>query len=126
MKSSPNHESPIRTMPEPSEEHGRQQIAVCSPFITATTAEGNIKIISQPGAQADVPATPKILQADRQVRLAEIDHKMEAQQLCAASGQVAVAAEVAIDLPGEGVYANQCGPTVIAELSTESRIRQMR
>src|SRR5438876_3587325 len=126
MERSPHYESPIRTMPEPSQEHSRQQIAVCFPLAPTITPEGNIEIISQPRAQADVPATPKILQAERQVRLAKIDHKMKAQQLCTASSQVAVATEVAVDLPGEGVYANQCCPTVIAQESTKGCIRQMR
>src|SRR5580704_172250 len=126
MERSPHYESPIRTMPEPSQEHSRQQITVCSRFASTTTAERNIKIISQPRAQADVPAAPKILQAGRQIRLTKINHKMKAQQLCAASSQVAIAAEVAVDLPGEGVHANQCCPTVIAQASTKGCIRQMR
>ena len=41
-----------------------------------------------------------------QIRLAEVDHEMEAQQLGAAAGDIAVAAEVAVDLPGECIGAD--------------------
>ena len=79
VERSPYYESPVRTMPEPSQQHGGQQIPIRFRFAPTITAEGNVKIISQPRAQADVPATPKILQAHRKVRLAKIDHKMKAQ-----------------------------------------------
>ena len=67
-----------------------------------------------------MPATPEILQDRRKIRLAEIDHEVKSQQLRRAAGNVAVAAEIAVDLPGESVYAEQGdGQIVRAEIAVE-------
>ena len=50
-----------------------------------------------------MPAPPEILQACRKIGLAEIDHKVKSQQLSSPAGDVAVAAEIPVNLPGKGV-----------------------
>ena len=37
----------------------------------------------------------------------EVDHEVKSQQLSTAASDIAVAAEVAVDLPGESIYANE-------------------
>jgi hypothetical protein len=54
-----------------------------------------------------MPPAPEVLQARREIRLAEVDHEMEAEQLCVPAADVAVPAEVAVDLPGKRVRADQ-------------------
>ncbi len=91
------------------------------------SAERNIQIITKPGTQADVPATPEILKTIGEEGLAEIDHKVEAQQLSAAAGNIAVTAEIPVDLPGECIGPKKHKPEVCgAELSAEDRICQNR
>src|SRR4051812_44475608 len=106
MNRAPDDEGPVRAVPEAANHHRQQEVAVCLALTVPVAAKRDVEIVAQPGAQADVPAAPEVLQARRQVRLAEIDHEVEAEELGAAAGDVAVAAEVAVDLPGERVGAD--------------------
>ena len=105
----PDDERPIGAVPQAAQEHGDQEIAVSLCLAVAIAAQRNVEIIAEPRAQADVPAPPEILQARGEIRLAEVDHEVEAQQLRAAAGDIAVAAEVAVDLPGECIAPRQHG-----------------
>src|SRR5712692_445761 len=49
-----------------------------------------------------MPSTPKILETLGEIRLAEVDHEVEAEKLSTAPGNAAVATEVTINLPGKG------------------------
>ena len=56
----------------------------------------------------------------RQIGLPKVDYEMEAQQLSAAARNIAVAAEVAIDLPGKRVGSDQNNPEIRrTELATK-------
>src|SRR5271170_3703492 len=103
MESTPNHVSPVCPMPQAAEQHGQQEVAIGLAFSVSIPAQWNVQIIAEPGAQTDVPAPPEILNAVGQVRLAEIHHKMKAHELGASPGNAAVTAEVAINLPSEGI-----------------------
>src|SRR5712664_4770242 len=94
---------PICAMPETGENHGNEEISGGFPLATRTSAQRNVQVIAKPGAQADVPAAPEILKTIGEEGLPEIDHKVEAQQLSASARDIAVTAEISIDLPGEGV-----------------------
>src|SRR5579864_146896 len=74
-----------------------------------------------------MPAAPEILNAVRKIGLAEIHHEMETQQLRAPPGNIAVAAEVAVNLPGECIHPQQSdGQTRSPERSAKGRIRNER
>ena len=112
-------------MPQAAQEHREQQISVGLTFSVAITSQRDVEVVTQPGAQADVPAAPEVLQAGREVRLAEIDHEVEAHELRAAPRDVAVAAEIAVDLPGEGIGANRDDRQArLSEMTRERRIGQ--
>ena len=72
-------------------------------FTLAIAAERDIEVIAQPCAEADVPATPEFLKCLGKIRLAEIDHEMKSENLSRAPGNIAVAAEVSVNLPGESI-----------------------
>src|SRR5207249_10303617 len=62
-----------------------------------------------------------------QVRLAEIHHEMESEQLSAAARNVAVAAEVAVDLPGKRVRPDRDGGQIRrSQPAGERRVGQER
>src|SRR6267143_4081796 len=127
MDGTKDDKSPICAVPETGENHGDKEIARGLPLAMRASAERNIQIITKPGTQADVPATPEILKTIGEEGLAEIDHKVETQQLSAASGNIAVTAEIPVDLPGECVGPKEYKPEVCgAELSAEDRICQNR
>ena len=69
-----------------------------------------------------MPAAPEILEAGGEVRLAEVDHEVEAEQLSAAAGDVAVAAEIPVDLEGEGVGAEQGDPAAAAHVPSKAAL----
>src|SRR5437667_9912982 len=120
MNCSKHHKRPVRAMPETSQDHRNQKVASGFPFAAGAASRRNVQVIAEPGAQADVPAPPKLLKAMRQIGLSEVDHEMEAQQLSAAARNIAVAAEVAIDLPGKRVGSDQNNPEIRrTELATK-------
>src|SRR5205823_1929941 len=58
-----------------------------------------------------------------QIGLPEVDHEMVAQQLRATARNIAVTAEVAIDLPGKRVGSDQNNPKIRrTELAAKSRV----
>jgi hypothetical protein len=72
-----------------------------------------------------MPAAPEILKTIGEEGLAEIDHKMESQQLSAAASDIAVPAEVSINLPGKRIRSKQHKPEIgRAELTAKDGIRQ--
>src|SRR5215470_9552768 len=72
-----------------------------------------------------MPAPPEVLQTAGEIRLPEIEHEMEAQQLGAAASQIAVAAEVAVDLPGECVHSDQDREEVPSQAAVERKVRKI-
>src|SRR5437588_6042590 len=114
---------PVCAMPKTSQNHGNYKVSRGFPPAAGTASQWNVQVIAEPGAQTDVPAPPKLLQAMRQIGLPEVDHEMEAQQLGATSRNIAVATEVAIDLPGKRVGSDQNNPEIRrTELATKSRV----
>src|SRR5258708_3530681 len=116
---------PICAMPETGENHSDEEISRGFPLAMCTSAERNVQIIAKPGAQADVPAAPEILKTIGEEGLAEIDHEMEAQQLSASARDIAVTAEVSINLPGKRVRSEQHKPEIgRAELTAKNGVCQ--
>src|SRR5260370_24112758 len=76
-----DHERPVRAVPEASEQHREHQIAVRAALAVAAAPEWNVQVVAKPGAEADVPAPPEILQAGGEVRLTEVHHEMKPEQL---------------------------------------------
>ena len=74
-----------------------------------------------------MPAAPEILNAIGKIGLAEVHHEVKTEELGASACNVAVAAEVSINLPGKGVHAEQRHRQArFAERSGERRIRHQR
>ena len=120
MDRAKDDKGPICAVPETGENHGDEQIARGFPLAMRASAERDVQVIAKPGAQADVPAAPEILKTIGEEGLAEIDHEVEAEQLSAAARDVAVTAEISINLPGECVGPKKYKPEVRgAELPAE-------
>lgn len=81
MDGSEDDKRPIGAMPKARQDHGDEKILGCFPIAPSAATEGDVKIVAQPGAKTDMPATPEVLKAVREEGLAEIDHEMEAHQL---------------------------------------------
>src|SRR5258708_7100689 len=107
VNAAPDDKCPIGAMPESAKKHSEHEIEVGAHLPEAIATETDIQVVAKPAAKADVPPAPEVLEALRQVGLAEVDHEMETHELRTASSDAAVAAEVAIDLPGKRVSAEQ-------------------
>src|SRR5713101_1479714 len=120
MDRAKDDKGPICAVPETGENHGDEEITRGFPLAMRASAEGNVQVIAKPGAQADVPATPEILKTIGEEGLAEIDHEVKAEQLSAAARDIAVTAEISVDLPGKCISSKQNKPEVRrAELTTK-------
>src|SRR5690349_559662 len=62
MNRTEDDECPVRAVPKARKNHGRHQVKGSSPLAACAAAKRNIQIIAKPGAQADVPTTPELLQ----------------------------------------------------------------
>src|SRR6266853_2762719 len=112
MDGAKDDKGPICAMPKTGENHGDEEITRGFPLATSASAERNVQVFAEPGAQADVPAAPEILKTIGEEGLAEIDNKMEAQQLSASARDIAVTAEVSINLPGKRISSKQHKPEI--------------
>jgi hypothetical protein len=116
---------PICTMPETGENHSNEEISGGFPLAMSTSSERNVQVIAEPAAQADVPAAPEILKSIGKEGLAEVDHKVEAQQLSASARDITVTAEVPINLPGKRISSKQHKPEIRrAELTAKDCVCQ--
>src|SRR5436853_3882933 len=71
-----------------------------------------------------MPSSPELLQACGKVRLPEVDHEMEPEQLRRTARHVAIPTEIPINLPGESVNPDQRIRQIGgAELPREGRVR---
>ena len=65
-----------------------------------------------------MPSLPEITQAGRQIRIIKVKHQGYTHHSCYPAGHVGIAAEIEIDLPGEGKSRqNQCQAFTIARCS---------
>src|SRR4051812_14065042 len=72
-----------------------------------------------------MPTAPEILQTGSEIGLPKIDHEMKAEQLRAAAGHVAIAAEIAINLESEGEDAERGRKKAMPEFAFKGRVRHI-
>src|SRR5690606_27377317 len=101
VRSAPEHEIPSRTMPESAQQHGQHDVSRRGQCAAAIATERNIEIVAQPRGQADMPASPEILETHRRIRIAEIVRDGEAEAARGTDGATGISGEVAEDLPAE-------------------------
>ena len=70
----------------------------------------NIHIIAEPGRKADVPAAPEILDTGGKIRLSEIIHQTDTKHLRCTDRDMAVTAEITIDLYRKKTVATTSAP----------------
>ena len=114
MHRSPEHEGPHRSMPQPRDKHGEHHVQVSAKLAVTIPTQRNVDIVAKPSRQTDVPPLPEITQPGRQVRVVEIQHQADAKQPADPASHIGIAAEIKIDLPGEGERGQrQCGSLVL-------------
>ena len=107
MNGAPQQESPPGAVPQPAQQHGGQQITGRTGPSAPVPTKADVQVVPEPGAEADVPTSPEVLEAERPVWLVEVGREPEAEEQGDTDGNVAVAAEVAVDLKGVAVDGQQ-------------------
>ena len=98
----PDDEIPACAVPQAAQQHGQHQIAIRHPAAVAIAAQRDVQIVAQPARERNVPAMPEIGDAEGQVRAAEIDREMKAEQQRHADGHIGIAGKIEEDLHREG------------------------
>src|SRR5262245_19836050 len=100
MHSAPRYKGPIGAVPKTTKQHSGEEVYVSPASPSAITSQKpNVQIVAKEGTKTNVPAAPKVLHGNCKIRLTEIHHEVEAQQLRRPAGHATVTAEVAINLP---------------------------
>src|SRR5688572_19370056 len=87
----PEREVPGGAMPQAAEQHRDKQIAIRSDFAPMVSAQADIKVVTQPRREADMPAPPELADIPREVRQIKIEHDIKAENTRRASGNIRVA-----------------------------------
>lgn len=105
VEETPGDECPSGPVPQPAQQHRDEQVQIGSRSATAVATERNVEVITEPGGQGDVPASPELGDVAGEIGLVEILGQLNAQQAADPPGDIGVAGEVAIDLQGKIVQA---------------------
>ena len=67
----------------------------------ATATERYVDIVSKPGGQGYVPSSPKFRDALGKIRVSEVAHQVDVEQLGRADGHVGIGGKITVDLECE-------------------------
>ena len=98
--SAPGDESPVRTMPEPTQQHRDEDVPVRLDLTVAATAHGDVQVVAQDRRQGDVPAAPEIGRVPGLVRRCEVLRQAESEEPAQPDRHVAVPREIEVELEG--------------------------
>ena len=79
MESTPDHERPVRPVPQPAQEHGEGQVDPGPARPPATAAKRDVDVVPEPGREGDVPPAPEVGEAHGRVGRAEVVGQGEAE-----------------------------------------------
>ena len=97
----PCHESPVGTVPQAAHKKDDKCVKQHTPLGHTAATHGNVDIVTEPGGEGNVPATPELGDVAAEIGHVEIASQVDAEEFGTADGDVAVAGEVAVDLDGE-------------------------
>src|SRR5262249_38601307 len=90
--------APTRPVPQAAEEEDGDQVEIQPPGRHAAAAQGDEKVVAQPGGERDVPAAPEVADGVGDVGVVEVLGQVEAEHPPGADRHVGVAGEVEVDL----------------------------
>ena len=108
VEQAPNDKIPAGTVPHAREKEHGDQIAVGAQRSFSVSAQGDIHIFPEPGAQGDMPPLPEFVNGTGEVGIAEILQKVEAEHFAQTDGHVGIARKIIVDLHGVGDRAHPC------------------
>ena len=98
MQRAPGDKGPPRSVPEPTEEEGDQDVAQLDDQAATASTEWEIDVFAQEPGEAHVPAAPKVGDVHRLIRRVEVGGELDREDSRQPDGHVRVAREVEVDL----------------------------
>ena len=98
MQSTPEHEGPSRTVPQPTEEHGHHQVEIPALLALPVAAQRDVEVVPEEAAERHVPPAPEIGDALRFIRGVEVEREPDAEEAPQADRHVRVAREIEVYL----------------------------
>ncbi len=98
MAGAPQQKGGVGPVPEAGNQHDRPERADGAQAPAAAAAERNVEVVAKPLRERDVPAGPELAQGDGQVGMVEVHLEVQPHPLGQPAGNLAVAAEVEVDL----------------------------
>ena len=103
VHTAPEDEAQASSVPQSAEEHGDQEVEISAQATSTTPPERYVEVVSQPGGEGDVPASPELGDGGGAVGRVEVDIEAEAEPEGYTDSHIGVAREVAVDLEGVAV-----------------------
>ena len=98
MAQPPEHEGPVRPVPQAGAEEDEQTVQRGPSAAAAVAAEGEVQILPEPGGEGDVPLAPEVADGGRRIGEEKVLPDGKAEHPSHADGHVAVTGEVKINL----------------------------
>lgn len=105
--------SPISTMPQATHQKYDKGIADDFGFGGAATSQGNVDIVTKPGGERNMPATPELGYVTAEIRHIEVAHQLNAKQFGTTYRYIGIAGKITIYLKGEENGSQQQGTAAL-------------
>ena len=100
-------------MPNACSCHGDNQVAAGAAYAVTVAAKRDVEIVAEPSGERDVPSMPELREVAAVIGEGKVLAQTDAEHCCNADADVAVAAEIQIDLHGETNKSHQALETRI-------------
>ena len=113
-------------MPEPADKKCYHQVYSGSPTAAAASSQREIQIVAEPARETDMPSSPEFPAIHCKIGLSEIIHQADAKHLRRPDGNMAVTAEITVDLyrkqhRGKHEHAGGIIPVILIDLIDQNR-----
>ena len=119
MVGSPGNESPIRAMPETTQEENNKSVPDDLCLRNTAAAQGDVDVVAKPCRERDVPSSPKLGDVAAEIRHVEVTHQFDTEQLGRTDGYVGITREVPVDLEGEEDGCKEQSASILSRIGRE-------
>lgn len=107
VQSSPNEEHQGTAVPDTGSQHRDKQTETSAHNPVSIASERDIEIVAEPGRERNVPSVPEIREVAAAIGEGKILAQTDAKHGCDTDADVAVTAEIQVDLHGEAKKSHQ-------------------
>ena len=109
-------------MPQTAHQEDDKGIADDFGFGGTATSQGNIDIVTKPGGERNMPATPELGYITAEIRHVEVAHQLNTKQFGATYGYIGIARKITVYLESEENGCQQQGAAALVLIGIEHLI----